>query len=143
MINEKMITDKKMIEHMKPIITRHYEDMFLKNASTGGSFAVTVGSGGAEGFLIGYFLRKILKLILFVLGGILTLLAYLQYQRLITMNMDKIQNYFDKVTSSLPNSISVIIQKEYLHLFSFGMNDLAIMFTGSVAVGITAGFFRG
>ena len=42
MINEKMITDKKMIEHMKPIIARHYEDMFLKNASTGGSFAVTV-----------------------------------------------------------------------------------------------------
>ncbi len=33
MINEKMITDKKMIEHMKPIIARHYEDMFLKNAS--------------------------------------------------------------------------------------------------------------
>ena len=28
-----MITDKKMIEHMKPIIARHYEDMFLKNAS--------------------------------------------------------------------------------------------------------------
>jgi len=33
MINEKMITDKKMIEHMKSIIARHYEDMFLKNAS--------------------------------------------------------------------------------------------------------------
>ena len=32
MINEKMITDKKMIEHMKSIIARHYKDMFLKNA---------------------------------------------------------------------------------------------------------------
>jgi hypothetical protein len=34
MINEKMITDKKMIEHMKPVISRYWEDMFLKNAST-------------------------------------------------------------------------------------------------------------
>ena len=33
MINEKMITDKKMIEQMKPIIARHYEDMFLKSGS--------------------------------------------------------------------------------------------------------------
>jgi hypothetical protein len=30
MINEKMITDKKIIEHMKPDIARYYEDMFLK-----------------------------------------------------------------------------------------------------------------
>jgi hypothetical protein len=33
MINEKMITDKKIIERMKPDIARYYEDMFLKNAS--------------------------------------------------------------------------------------------------------------
>lgn len=33
MINEEMITDKKIIEHMKPDIARYYEDMFLKNAS--------------------------------------------------------------------------------------------------------------
>ena len=33
MINEKMITDKKMIEHMKPDIARYYEEMFLKNVS--------------------------------------------------------------------------------------------------------------
>ena len=34
MINEKVINDKKMIEHMKPDIIRYYEDAFLKNAST-------------------------------------------------------------------------------------------------------------
>jgi hypothetical protein len=33
MINEKMIDDKKMLEHIKPIIARYYEDTFLKNAS--------------------------------------------------------------------------------------------------------------
>jgi hypothetical protein len=33
MINEKMITDTKMIEHMKPVIAKYYEDMFMGHAS--------------------------------------------------------------------------------------------------------------
>src|SRR5919198_651145 len=33
MLNQKVISDKKMIEHIKPIIARYYEDTFLKNAS--------------------------------------------------------------------------------------------------------------
>jgi len=33
MINEKMITDRKMIEHMKPVIERYHEEIFLKNIS--------------------------------------------------------------------------------------------------------------
>jgi hypothetical protein len=33
MINEKVISDKKMIEHVKPVIISYYGNMFLKNAS--------------------------------------------------------------------------------------------------------------
>jgi hypothetical protein len=33
MINEKRTTDRKIIEHMKPVIVTYYEGMFLKNAS--------------------------------------------------------------------------------------------------------------
>jgi hypothetical protein len=33
MINEKVISDEKMVEHIKPVIARYYEDTFLKNAS--------------------------------------------------------------------------------------------------------------
>jgi hypothetical protein len=33
MLNEKVISDTKLIEHMKPTIVRYYEDTFLKNAS--------------------------------------------------------------------------------------------------------------
>ena len=33
MINEKMITDKKMIEHMKAVIARYYDETFVKNVS--------------------------------------------------------------------------------------------------------------
>jgi hypothetical protein len=33
MVNEKVISDNKMVEHIKAIIVRYYEDAFLKNAS--------------------------------------------------------------------------------------------------------------
>jgi L-asparaginase II len=33
MVNEKLISDKKMVEHIKGIIVRYYEGTFLKNAS--------------------------------------------------------------------------------------------------------------
>jgi hypothetical protein len=33
MINEKMITDKKIIQHMEPVIATYYEEMFMKNVS--------------------------------------------------------------------------------------------------------------
>jgi hypothetical protein len=33
MINEKIITDKKLIEYFKPMIISYYEDTFLKSAS--------------------------------------------------------------------------------------------------------------
>jgi hypothetical protein len=33
MINERMITDKKLIEYVKPIIISYYEDTFLKSGS--------------------------------------------------------------------------------------------------------------
>jgi hypothetical protein len=33
LINEKVINERKMIEYIKPIIVRYYEDTFLKNAS--------------------------------------------------------------------------------------------------------------
>jgi len=77
-----------------------------------GIFVVTVDSGGTVGFLIGYFLRKLFKLVLFAIGGVLSFLLYLQYQGLITMNMDKIQSIADKFVTTIPKSISVISQIE-------------------------------
>jgi hypothetical protein len=33
MINEKMTTDKKLIDHMKPVITTYYEETFMNNVT--------------------------------------------------------------------------------------------------------------
>jgi len=60
------------------------------------------------------------------------------------MNMDKVQSNADKIITIIPKSISVITQTEnQLNILPSDIGDLAIPFTGSMAVGITAGFLRG
>ena len=108
------------------------------------SKAATIGGGFFMGILIGYFLRKILKLVLFALGGIFSLLIYIQYQGLITVNMDKVQNAADRVVTTILNSTSIISEAESkFNVVSSSIGEIALPFTGSMAVGITAGFLRG
>lgn len=72
------------------------------------SYMTTIGGGFLIGILTGYFLRKVLMLVLFALGGVFSLTMYLQYQVLITINLDKVQNYIDKIANTVLNSISII-----------------------------------
>ena len=100
------------------------------------SIATSVGLDGITGFLLGYFLRKIIKLILFALGGILALLLYLQYQGLITVNMPKIQSYATLV-NTLSNS-----SEAWNHILPSGAANLGFPLASSMAVGFTVGFLR-
>jgi uncharacterized membrane protein (Fun14 family) len=101
------------------------------------SIATSVGLDGIAGFLLGYFLRKIIKLILFALSGILALLLYLQYQGLITVNMPKIQSYTDALVNTLSNS-----SEAWNHILPSGAANLGFPLASSMAVGFTVGFLR-
>src|SRR5262249_23209957 len=105
----------------------------------------TAAFGGLTGFLVGYFIRKIVKVILFALGGVLSLIIYLQYQGLITVNMQKVQYFTDTITNSIANSTTNILLHSGNKFTSITnwIPDLTIPFTGSMAAGITAGFMRG
>ena len=102
------------------------------------SIATSVGLGGITGFLLGYFIRKIIKIILFAVGGILALLMYLQYQGLITVNMAKIQSYTDGIVNTLLSNST----ETWNHILSLGAADLGVPLTSSMAAGFTAGFLR-
>jgi uncharacterized membrane protein (Fun14 family) len=101
------------------------------------SVATSVGIGGITGFLLGYFMRKIIKIVLFAVGGILALLMYLQYQGLIIVNMPKIQSYTDALVNTLSNSAEA-----WNHFLSSGAANVGFPLTSSMAVGFTAGFLR-
>jgi uncharacterized membrane protein (Fun14 family) len=109
-----------------------------------GLFNAPIDFEGVIGLLIGYFIRKIIKLLSFALGGIFSLLLYLQYQGIITMNMDKIQNHINKTTTMIFNSFSTIYQTQsQFNIASLDIGNIAIPFTGGIAIGITVGLLRG
>lgn len=99
----------------------------------------TIVIGGLAGFMIGYFIRKIIRVILFALGGVLSLIIYLQYQGLISVNVDKIQFFTNTIANSIANSTTNIL----LHpgnkftTIPYWIPDLTIPFTGSMGAGIT------
>jgi len=102
------------------------------------SIATSVGLGGITGFLVGYFLRKIIKIILFAVGGILALLMYLQYQGLITVNMAKIESYTDGIVNTLLSNSG----EAWNHILPSGTPNIGFPLTSSMAVGFTVGFLR-
>lgn len=49
-----------------------------------------ISMGGLSGFCVGYFAKRFLKIVAFVLGGYLASLMYLNSRGAITVNYDKI-----------------------------------------------------
>src|ERR671923_470366 len=67
------------------------------------SIAGTLGGSFFRSFLIGYFIKKIIRILMFVLGGVLALLMYLQSQGMISVevNTDKIQSSAEAVLNTI------------------------------------------
>jgi uncharacterized membrane protein (Fun14 family) len=99
-----------------------------------------IGGGFLIGAFLGYFIRKVIKIILFALGGILALLMYLQYQELITVNTAKFESYTDGIVSTISNANSTI--EPWNHIIPLGAANFGIPLTSSMAVGFTIGFLR-
>jgi len=100
--------------------------------------------GGLTGFLVGYFIRKIVKVILFALGGVLSLIIYLQYQGLITVDILKIQHFTETATNSIAKYTNVILHYGTTSGNStIGLYDLSTPFAGSITVRLIAGTLRG
>jgi uncharacterized membrane protein (Fun14 family) len=67
------------------------------------SVVATAGGGFLGGLLLGYVLKKVVKLIAIIVGLFLVGLAYLQYQQLASINWDKIEGSMMGLTSSIAN----------------------------------------
>ena len=71
--------------------------------------ATSIGGWFFIGIMLGYFVKKVIKILMFVMGGLVGLLLYLQQQQIISVNMEKLEasstfiltsiaSFFDKVT---------------------------------------------
>jgi uncharacterized membrane protein (Fun14 family) len=108
-----------------------------------GFMLTSVSSGGIAGFLIGYAIKKGIKIILGLAGLFLGALAYLNYKGLVTVDWEKIASVSNKAISEFSigsaNYASSVMDSQVVPT----MMNFGVPLTGSFAAGFILGCLRG
>jgi uncharacterized membrane protein (Fun14 family) len=115
-----------------------------------GPAAATLGGGFFVGILVGYTLKKIIKIISVIAGLFLAGLVYLQYHQIANINWNKLQTVSEGAITTLSNAIIIHIPGfgDSSHATATASSSLAmtifgIPLTSSLSVGFTIGFMKG
>jgi uncharacterized membrane protein (Fun14 family) len=124
----------------------------------------TIGFGGIVGFLIGFTIKRIMKILAVIAGVFFAALLYLESQHIVNVNWDKLQTISNGVLSTIAitataNSTSTSAGGAGLSIPSIlgnntgaaaailpitsTMASLGIPLTGSTAMGFTIGILKG
>ena len=90
----------------------------------------SVGGGFFIGVVLGYFVKKIVKILMFVAGGIVGLLLYLQQQQIISLNMEKLETSSMAILTQLASTFDKMTQVG-------DFTSIGIPLTASIAAGFT------
>ena len=108
------------------------------------STATSAGLGGISGFLIGYAIKKVVRILLVIVGLVFVAFVFLEYQKLISVNWNKIQtttiSALGNITSGQLLANSGIPGTNHL---ATSMTSFGIPLTGSLTAGLLLGFLRG
>lgn len=109
-----------------------------------------IGVGFFAGALIGFALKKVLKISAVVVGLFFVGLAYLQYQQVININWNKLQatshnaaTILVNATTQISNHINNISDISNHTINSLGISNFGIPLTSSMAMGFAVGFMKG
>jgi uncharacterized membrane protein (Fun14 family) len=99
--------------------------------------ASTVGGGFFGGLLLGYALKKIVKLIAIIVGLFIAGLAYLQYQQISSFNWNKIEGTITLLVNTTANTFNDN------SIETLGLTNFGIPLTSGMSAGFAIGFLRG
>jgi uncharacterized membrane protein (Fun14 family) len=110
-----------------------------------------VGGGFFIRVLIGYALKKVIKLVSIMVGLFFAGLAYLQYQQVASINWGKLQSVSEGAVTMLANATTQIpmgasngsSSNGSGEIITAAMANFGIPLTGSMAMGFAFGFMRG
>jgi|SRR5215216_5419270 uncharacterized membrane protein (Fun14 family) len=115
-----------------------------------GPTAATMGGGFFVGILIGYAVKKVIKILAVIVGLFFAGLAYLQYHQIANINWNKFQTVSEGAITTLSNAITQIpgiSSTGDVHTAatasSLAMTSFGIPLTGSMSAGFTIGFMKG
>jgi uncharacterized membrane protein (Fun14 family) len=123
----------------------------------------TIGFGGIVGFLVGFALKRIMKILAVIAGVFFAALLYLESQHIVNVNWDKLQIISNSILSTITTTTNATSTtggggmgaiQAFLGNNSTGaanailpitstMANLGIPLTGSTAIGLTLGFLKG
>ena len=98
---------------------------------------LSMGSGGLIGFLIGFAIKRIFKILAVISGLFLGALIYLQSQNLISINWDRLQDMTQSTVTVLSHTLTDTSQ------ISIISGNLGIPLTGGLAAGFAFGVMKG
>lgn len=115
-----------------------------------GSTAATIGGSFFAGILLGYALKKVIKIAAIIAGLFIAGLAYLQSQQLATINWDKLEQVSEKTIVTFTNATTkTMIDSSSSNnddnngiLFAIS-NFSGIPLASSISAGFTIGFLKG
>src|SRR6187200_1223745 len=64
-------------------------------------FVSTIGFGGIVGFLVGFILKRIMKILAVIAGVFLAALLYLESQHIVNVNWDKLETISNGILSTI------------------------------------------
>jgi uncharacterized membrane protein (Fun14 family) len=109
------------------------------NADSFSSVATTIGGGFFGGLLIGYALKKVIKMLAMVVGLFLAGLTFLQYQQIATIHWHKVEGAITKLAAATNSTINDNNNAAALTM----MSSFGIPLTSSMSIGFTIGFMKG
>jgi uncharacterized membrane protein (Fun14 family) len=102
------------------------------------SIPATISGGFVGGLLLGFAIKKVVKLIAVVVGLFIAGLAYLQYQQIAYLDWDNIEGM---ITAAFGNVTSQIFSNQ--DISSFALSNLGIPLTSGISAGFAVGFMKG
>jgi uncharacterized membrane protein (Fun14 family) len=128
-------------------------------------FASTIGFGGIVGFLIGFTLKRIMKILAVIAGVFFAALLYLESQHIVNINWGKLQTISNSVLSTittttnatsttsgvgvgpiqaiLGNNSTAAAAATHILPITSTLANLGIPLSGSTAMGFTIGLLKG
>ena len=108
------------------------------------SIGATIGGGFSGGILIGYAVKKVVKLVAVVVGLFFAGLSYLQYQQIIDIKWAKLQSVSQNAVTTLANATTQIPGLSGTsHTAALTITNSGIPLTGSMSMGFAVGFMKG
>ena len=104
----------------------------------------TVGFGGLAGFLLGFVIKKLMKIFAIVAGVFFAALMYLEQQGIVNINWDKLQSISQGVLSTVVNTATTGVGGNPVPSSLLPTTtNIGIPLTGSMAVGFAIGIIKG